>query len=55
VPSVFEGGIGSNGRIKLLPPPEYVAVVGSRAAARPLNLREGADIDTPRLDDGETG
>jgi hypothetical protein len=53
VPSVFEGGIDSNGRIKLLLPAEYFAVVNSQGSTKLLNLREGPDTVTLRLDDGE--
>ena len=55
VPSIFEGGIDSNGRIKLLLPAEYFAVVSSQAPTKLLNLREGPDTRTLRLDDGEPG
>ncbi len=51
VPSVFEGGIDSNGRIKLLLPAEKFAVVNSQASTKLLDLSEGLDTVMLRLDD----
>lgn len=42
-PAVFEGATNSNGRLRLLLPPGYYAVVNSGGDTLPLEHREGAD------------
>jgi hypothetical protein len=48
-PAVFEGAVNSSGRLKLLLPSGYYAVVGSGGGAGPLDLSEGPDSVTLRL------
>jgi hypothetical protein len=53
-PSVFEGAINSKGRLKLLLPPAYFAVVSSSGGALPLKLEEqGPDSVAIQLPGGQ--